>query len=93
MTGTTVSGIAVSGGVGVLVPSILRGSALSAPSLPGLFALKQQRQALAARHRGAILRRNPLHLGAMSRLSVARIAQNHAVSIEGVQVAFLSSVP
>src|SRR2546425_782184 len=58
-----------------------------------LVALVLQRQALSARHRGAVLRGNAFHFGPVSRFLVARIAQYHAVLREGVLVTFLSAVP
>jgi hypothetical protein len=60
--------------------------------LPSLVALVQQRLALPARHRCAIISGDPFHLGPMSRFFVARVAQHHPVVIEGVQVTPLSSV-
>jgi len=61
--------------------------------LSSLVALIQQRQALPARYRGAIVRGDPFHFSPMRRFPVARVAQHHAIVVEGVQVAFLSSVP
>ena len=52
----------------------------------------QQCQALPARHRVAIVRGNAFHLRSMRRFPVARITQDHAMLVEGVQVAFLSFV-
>jgi hypothetical protein len=52
--------------------------------MPSFIALVQQRPALPARHRSAILRSDALHFGPMRGFLVARIAQDHAIIIEGV---------
>src|SRR5262245_39925643 len=49
--------------------------------------LVQQPQALLARHRLTILRGDAFHFGPVCGLAVARIAEDHAVLVEGVQVA------
>jgi hypothetical protein len=54
--------------------------------------LVQQCQALPARHRIAIIGSNAFHLSPMGSLLVARVAQDHSLVVESVQVAFLSSV-
>jgi hypothetical protein len=56
-------------------------------------ALVQQRSALPARHGGAVFCGDAFHFGPMSSFLVARIAQHHTLSIEGVPVPFLSFVP
>jgi len=68
-------------------------SAASLPFLPNLVTLVQQRQALPTRHRSLIICGNPFHFGPMGSFSVARITQDHAVVVEGVEIAFSSSVP
>jgi hypothetical protein len=49
-----------------------------------LLATVQQRSALAARHGAEIVCGDPFYLGPMSSLFVARIAQHHAILVEGV---------
>src|SRR5437762_3281257 len=56
-------------------------------------ALVEQRETLPARHRSTVLSGDSLHFGPVSRFLVARVAKNHTVLIEGVQVSFLSLVP
>ena len=41
----------------------------------------------------AIVLGNPLHLGPMCGLSISRIAQDHAVPVQRVQVPLRSSIP
>ncbi|HKA02061.1 MAG TPA: hypothetical protein VKE70_36370 [Candidatus Solibacter sp.] len=53
--------------------------------------LEQDRPALPARHRGAVGRRNTFHLSPVRGFLVARIAQDHAVDVQGVQVALSTS--
>jgi hypothetical protein len=53
----------------------------------------QQRQALPAGHRGVIIGRNPFHFGPMRGFLVARVAQDHAVLVQGMQIALLSFIP
>lgn len=50
----------------------------------------QQSQALPAGYRGAMFRGDAFHLGSMSGLLVARIAQDHAVCVQGMEIVFLS---
>ena len=45
-------------------------------------------QTLPALHRGTVVRRDAFHFGPVSRFLVARIAQYHAVGVEGVAVTF-----
>jgi hypothetical protein len=52
----------------------------------------EQRHAFPARHFGAIACGNPFHFGPMCSFFIAHIAQNHAVVIESVPVAFLAFV-
>ena len=52
-----------------------------------LVLLVQQCQALPARHRGPVVCRDALHLGAMGSFLVTRVTQDHAVRVEGVPVA------
>ena len=72
-------------------------SRVKSRSVPTLFsnlvALVEQRLAFSARHGGAIVSGDTLHLSPMCRLLVARITQDHAVLVKGVQVTFLPSVP
>jgi hypothetical protein len=65
---------------------------VSLPFIPSFVALVQQRQALPAGHRGAVIRGDPFHFGPMSSFFVARIAQKHPVVIKAVQVTLPSSV-
>ena len=61
--------------------------------LPSSLTLVEQYQALPARHRRAIIRGDPLHLGPVRRLPVPTVAQYHPILIEGVPVALVSRVP
>ena len=65
----------------------------SRPLIPSPIAVMQQRQALPARHRGAIIGGDSFHCGPMCGFLVAGVTQNHAVLIQGVQVTSLSLVP
>ena len=56
------------------------------------LAIVEQQQALPAGYRCSIIRGDAFHFGAMSGFFIARVAQDHAVVIEGMQVAFLSRV-
>src|SRR5262245_47629268 len=67
-------------------------SAVSLSFIACLVALEEQREALAARHRVAVVGCDAFHLGAMSGFLVSRIAQHHAVCIKGVHVALLTLV-
>jgi hypothetical protein len=66
-------------------------AALSPLLTLSFVTLVHQRQALPARHRSTIIRGDPFHFGPMSPFFVARITQNHAIIVEGVQVGFLFS--
>ncbi len=51
-----------------------------------------QLQALAARHGLAIRRRDAFDFGAVGSLAISRVAEDHAVLVEGVEIAFNSPV-
>lgn len=66
-------------------------------AVPPLFLARlltpmQKRQTLQTCHRSTILRGNSFHLCPMRGFSIARIAQNHAVVIEGVHLVLLSAI-
>lgn len=64
------------------------------PPFAAVFVLfVKQREALPARHSTAIVGRDVLHLRTVRGFLVSRVAYDHAVRIECVQIAFLSSVP
>jgi hypothetical protein len=50
------------------------------------------RKAFPAGHRHLIHRRDAFHLGPVSGLFVARIAEDHAIVVESVQIAFSAFV-
>ena len=52
-----------------------------------LFPFEQKRQTFPAGHRGGVLRGDAFHLGPIRGFAVARVAKDHAVLIESVQVA------
>ena len=62
-------------------------------SLRSRLCLVQQVDALAARYRGVIDSRDAFHVGPVGGFPVARVAQHHAVLVEGVEVALPSPVP
>src|SRR5262245_13696573 len=64
----------------------------SFPLVPPPVGLVQERPALPAGDRGPVVGGDPLHLGPVGGLLVARVAQDHAVFIEGVEVPVLSLV-
>jgi hypothetical protein len=66
---------------------------MSSALTSSFVTLVKQRQALPARHSSTIISGDAFHFGPMRSFFVPRITQNHAVIIEGVQVAFLSFVP
>jgi hypothetical protein len=60
---------------------------------PVLFvAFVQQGQARSARYFGVVVRGDTFHFGPVGGFLVARVAQNHAVVVEGVEVTFASFV-